>query len=453
MSGKTTITYHYTPSQLRGLLSKFQDAIDRKQYSEKIPYDTWRKMMRIAGDVQIDYVNPFVKIFNPKDNNVIYSAKVYNNGFGRFFYDEVIKKEWNKDMTLNSANSVTFTCDNADLNSGLWSKLTGVPVSVDADTASTAYATPLENKVDYVGYFDSDSTTGCPNYGTTTNHTIKINGEPLSGNSIYIQDNYNGIWETARTVTNISTIDNRVETLESQVEQLMNEKKKENDKMKGFNFDFGPCTDNSIRMSMYGMAVKNAAGVWVSYDKSSDQIVDVDILNFDGGKYFYKFPVALSAVGVGDVIVHNRKPMFVTGTVEGRLVCIDVVAGEEKTVVPTMNMFGFNFVTKVISLFDNFVGGADTANPFGNMLPFLMLSGDNKDLDPMMLMCMMGQNGGNMTFNPMMLYFMSQAKGDIDPMVLMCLMGNNPFGVGSNTCKCGCHSDEAEKEKVITPAE
>ena len=356
-------------------------------------------------------------------------------------------------MTLNSANSVTFTCDNADLNSGLWSKLTGVPVSADADTASTAYATALENKADYVGYYDSDSTTGCPNYGTTTNHTIKINGEPLSGNSIYIQDNYNGIWETARTVTNISTIDNRVEILESQVEQLMNEKKKENDKMKGFNFDFGPCTDNSIRMSMYGMAVKNAAGVWVSYDKGSDQIVDVDILNFDGGKYFYKFPVALNAVGIGDVIVHNRKPMFVTGTVEGRLVCIDVVAGEEKTVVPTVNMFGFNFVTKVISLFDNFVGGADTTKPFGNMRPFLMLSGDNKDLDPMMLMCMMGQNGGNMSFNPMMLYFMSQTKGDIDPMVLMCLMGNNPFGVGSNACKCGCHSDEAEKEKVITPAE
>lgn len=452
MSGKTTITYHYTPSQIRGLLSKFQDAIDRKQYSEKIPYDTWRKMMRIADDVQIDYINPFVKIFNPKDNNVIYSAKVYNNGFGRFFYDEVIKKEWNKDMTLNSANSVTFTCDNADLNSGIWGKLTGI--STDADTASTAYATALENKADYVGYYDSDSTTGCPNYGTTTNHTIKINGEPLSSNSIYVQDNYNGIWETAGTaVTNISTIGDRVDTLESRVEQLMNEKKKENDKMKGFNFDFGPCTDNSIRMSMYGMAVKNAAGIWVSYDKGSDQIVDVDVLNFDGGKYFYKFPVALNAVGIGDVIVHNRKPMFVTGTVEGRLVCIDVVAGEEKTVVPTVNMFGFNFVTKVISLFDNFVGGADITNPFGNMLPFLMLSGDNKDLDPMMLMCMMGQNGGNMSFNPMMLYFMSQAKGDIDPMVLMCLMGNNPFGAGSNTCKCGCHSDEAEKEKVITPAE
>ena len=69
MSETTTITCHYTPSQLRGLLSKFQDAIDRKQYSEKIPYDTWRKMMRITEDVQIDFVNPFVKIFNPKDNN------------------------------------------------------------------------------------------------------------------------------------------------------------------------------------------------------------------------------------------------------------------------------------------------------------------------------------------------------------------------------------------------
>ena len=33
---------------------------------------------------------------------------------------------------------------------------------------------------------------------------------------------------------------------------------------KFMNFEFGPCTGNNIRMSMYGLAVKNASGTWVS---------------------------------------------------------------------------------------------------------------------------------------------------------------------------------------------
>ena len=131
------ITYRYSGSQLRSLLSKFQDAVDRKEYTEKIPYDTWRKLMRITDDVQIDLANSIVKIFNPKDNNVIYSVKIYDWGFGRFFYDEVFKKEWNKDMTLNSANSVTFTCDNADINHSVLNQLTGIAASVKADTTAS----------------------------------------------------------------------------------------------------------------------------------------------------------------------------------------------------------------------------------------------------------------------------------------------------------------------------
>ena len=37
---------------------------------------------------------------------------------------------------------------------------------------------PLNVKADYMSYYDNDSTTGCPNYGTT-DHTVKINGSPL----------------------------------------------------------------------------------------------------------------------------------------------------------------------------------------------------------------------------------------------------------------------------------
>ena len=333
------------------------------------------------------------------------------------------------------------------LNGYLQSKADYMPDSYDATkVAASECATTAKTVIDSLS---SNYGTAINGYNTWTDRTVTINSPTI-----------NGTWGEIAIKSDVDNkadkeeLDQLVKKVSEYIDPmgLNNNNKKENVKMKGFNFDFGPCTDNSIRMSMYGMAVKNAAGTWVSYDKGGDQIVDVDILNFDGGKYFYKFPVALDAVMTGDVIVHNRKPMFVTEIGDNRLVCIDVVAGEEKTVVPTVNMFGFNFVTKVVSMFDNFVGGADSANPFGNMLPFLMMSGDNKDFDPMMLMCMMGQNG-NMSFNPMMLYFMSQSKGDIDPMILMCMMGNNPFNMVAPH-KCNCHADgncDCDKAEPVTP--
>ena len=78
-----------------------------------------------------------------------------------------------------------------------------------------------------------------------------------------------------------------------------------------------------------------------------------------------------------------------------------------------------------------------------DMLPLMLMSGDNKDIDPMMLMMLMG--GGDMsalTANPMMLYLMMKdGKGkDMDPLMLMLMMNQ------SHTCKCGCHdvkNDEA----------
>ena len=437
---KDVLVKQYTHSEFRALLSKFQDAIDRREYTEKIPYDAWRKLMKATGTIHIELFKNIINIHIWPDSEVLYSDKIYNWGFGRFFWDEVIKKERSKDMTLNSANSATFTCEKADINRSVWDQLMSTSaiqyINTDADAAK------LETKADYMSCYDSDSTTACPNYGTTTNHTIKINGDPLSSNSIYMtKDDYNGIWgDTGTTVTNISTIGDRVDTLESQMKQLMNKKEKENDNMKGFNFDFGPCTNDNVRMSMYGVAVKNAAGTYVSYNPKTKEIVDVDILNFDGAKYMYKVPVALAQVSIGDIVIHNRKPMFVVDAdLPGKnLTVVDVCAGEQKTVIPTVNMFGFNFITKIVSLMD-MCGGANTASaeqPFGNMLPLLMLSGDNKDIDPMMLMLMMGQ-GGNMNFaaNPLMLYALMGGDKKIDPMMLFAMSGafNQPQ---SHVCNC-----------------
>ena len=214
--------------------------------------------------------------------------------------------------------------------------------------------------------------------------------------------------------------------------------------MKNFNFDFGPCTNDNVRMSMYGMAVKNAEGTYVSFNPATREIVDVDILNFDGGKYMYKMPVAIKDVAVGDVIIHNRKPMFVEGFSSlGDILAIDPVAGERKEVMLTRSPFGFNYATKVVSLFG--AGGMATPNadnPFGNMLPFVLMNEEGGDIDPMMLMFMMNQGGGANTSafgNPMMMYFLMKDKGEIDPMMMFMMMNQTP----QNTCQCGCAENKA----------
>ena len=210
--------------------------------------------------------------------------------------------------------------------------------------------------------------------------------------------------------------------------------------MKGFNFDFGPC-GNTVRLSMYGLAVQNVSGEWVSYNTTTKEIVNVDIINMaDGGKYIYKMPVAISEVQVGDIIVHAKVPMFVTSTENGSISAVDVRAGEAKTIIPTTNMFGFNFVTKVVNLFGNMLGTPTADQPFGNMLPFLMLSGENKDIDPMMMFFLMGQNG-NTPINPMMWYLLSKDNKDMDPAMMWMVMsmagGATPgFMAQPHTCKC-----------------
>ncbi len=217
-----------------------------------------------------------------------------------------------------------------------------------------------------------------------------------------------------------------------------NKNEKENIFM-NFNFDFGPCGD-AVKLSMYGIAVKNANGTYVSYDRKNGQIIDVDILNFEGGKYCYKIPVSIDSIVVGDTIIHAKKPMFVVGKNDSNLVVVDVVAGEEKSIIPTRNMFGFDYATKVVSVIDSFGGlSANKDNPFGNMLP-LLLVGDNKsgNISDMLLPLMfMGGNGAvDFTKNPMMLYLLMNDKSkSIDPLMLMALTGNLNFGANPQTAK------------------
>lgn len=219
--------------------------------------------------------------------------------------------------------------------------------------------------------------------------------------------------------------------------------RKENENMdtsKMFNFDFGPVASH-IRMSPYGLAMKNADGKYVSYDRNSGNIVDVEIFNFDAQKFLYKMPVAVNAVAVGDIVVHMRKAMFVSAVNGNRISVVDIYNGEVKDIMPTTSPFGFNFITKVVSLID--MSGANAETPFGNMLPFLLM-GDNKDNDNSMLMMAMAMSGGmntNMMSNPLMLMAMMDGKADTG-MLMYLAMQNQIANMDTNhNCNCGGNHD------------
>ena len=427
----------FSHSQFNQLLAMFQSAVDCGEYTEKIPYDTWRKLKKMSGDVKVEYCSPFVKISylaytscGEEVESVVFSAKTYNNGFGRFFYDYVVKEKHK--MTVMGGIGMAETlaaCDKAMSAASAVSAIDGV-----AYTKADTWADTLTGKLAY----DCDgncvaekANSATSAYSTHSYDTITIAGDPIKSNAIELDipsldylgyHKVDGTWDS--TVSK-SEMEDRFNKLEAELQKKVDkaEMKKENDTMmKGINFDFGPC-GSTVRLSMYGMAIQNVNGEWVSYNPDSREIINVDVFNMaDGGKYMYKMPVAIADVKIGDIVIHNRVPMFVTAVNEnGTFEVTDVRAGEAKTVIPTRNMFGFNFMTKVVSLFGAFSDAPTADQPFGNMLPFLMM-GENKDIDPMMMFMMMNQGGNNGAMNAMMLYFMTKDNKDIDPAMMWMVM-------------------------------
>lgn len=193
------------------------------------------------------------------------------------------------------------------------------------------------------------------------------------------------------------------------------------------NIEFGSVKYN---LSHLGITVENAGGEMVSYDKANNEIVNVDLIDFDAKGMIYAMPCAIKDIQVGDVIKHtNGNAVFVTST-EGGIHVVDVAVGEKKVILPTKSMFGFDFVTKIVTLFDFSGTNASPDQPFGNLLPFMLLGssdkGDMKDILPMMML-MGGMNGDSSPFgainmnNPLMLMALmggSESK-DFFPMMLM----------------------------------
>ena len=398
------------------MLDDFTNATETQGYN-RIEYSAWRK-------IKTSSAKNFVVIHSfPKGSIEIEELEI------REYYPS--KKEFGKTVFSFSATKYDITQNNS-LTAFLINHWKDYPRFYLEDktieiTQGGYFIDNLDltnNTIDYkyspnIMSYKTTTTTDVPkawrNYATTA--------APNSWNDSAITtsiDDYIQQWYSSNDTTIYHHILNQLDTDGYIVKQQLDTKNNNNnDKEKKsmktndmFNFEFGPVSDRQFRLSPYGIAVSTVDNGWVSYNAKTGEIFNVDIINFDVSKLIYKMPVAFNAIAVGDILIHGRKPVFVRAiNTDGTVSVINYADASVVNIMPVKSPFGFNFFTKVCPLVDFGTNNATSDNPFGTMLPFLMMN-DNENFDPMMLFFLNGNgNGNNMFQNPMMMYFLMN-KGE-----------------------------------------
>lgn len=380
----------WTPSQWKQELDNFAVHVQAKDY-DRIPYTNWQTIFGFTK------LNPSKKIVLAIDSTGKMTLTASNSQFNMNCYAMLPLRSYLEDtyyeLPVQAAARLAFNVN--DLMAYKKVELSNSNyATVNTNTVlNTNYATTT----DWI-YTNKSDTTGYP-----------INGAYIAG----------------------STIQSEIDKIKVQLDQINNksENKKENKDMNFFkNFEFGPVKNDAVRLSPYGIAVKNLDGSWVSYDSASDSIIDVDVFNFEGKNLIYKIPVAPHTIHAGDMIVHQGKGMYVVADVCEGDTCVSVIdprAGESKEILFTKSPFGFTFIVKLVSLLDMSGIDANPDNPFGNLWPLALMGDKDCDAATMMAMMMMMNNEGcnfDMS-NPMMMYALM--SGDNKDMLLpMMLMAN-----------------------------
>ena len=379
----------WTPEQWEKELNEFIAAVHARKFN-RIPYKNWQTLFGFTK------LNPSEKIVLAIDSTGKMTLTASNYLFNMNCYVMLPLKSYLEDtyyeLPVQAAAHLAFNVND-------------LMAYKKVELSNSNYATVNTNTVLNT------------NYATTTDwtYTNKSDTTGYAINGTYNIDN---------------TIQSEIGEIKAQLNQIISNKsenKKEKKDMNFFkNFEFGPVKNDTVRLSPYGLAVKNLDGSWVSYDGASDSIIDVDVFNFEGKNLIYKIPVAPHTVRAGDMIIHQGKGMYVVADVCEGDTCISVIdprAGESKEILFTKSPFNFTFVTKLVSLLDMSGIEANPDNPFGNLLPLAMMGDKDCDAATMMAMMMM-MNSESCSFdmsNPMMMYALmsSDNKDMLLPMMLM----------------------------------
>lgn len=270
-----------------------------------------------------------------------------------------------------------------------------------------------ENKI-YYNNIEAEKYWNMCSYFLPPSNENKANNQPFNGQELYVS--------TADTKPFYYVENTNSEKIITKMEEKDMSKNMFGNMFK--NMKFGRLNTDEIKYSFNGIAFKTSDGDYVTYNDDftftnvADMIIDMPI---------FAMPVSREQISVGDVIRHNDTWVIVNEVSDTEIKVAKPWTKEIVTVIPETSIFGFSFYTKIMNPFEGLGKEANADNPFGNILPFLMMQNDGGDsMNPMMMAMMFGGGKIDMS-NPMMMYMMMSQNKEIDPMMMMLMMGNNPF--------------------------
>lgn len=321
----------------------------------------------------------------------------------------------NNEMKVNGVNMAASTSTNTTIN-GRWDKAaTAAEILLNGDKLYLADIYTQTDRLPELSMCDQITTNGCGRSDYTYKPT------PISKNTINWGNYGTSIVPNGTSITTNTTSPIGI-GLDTSKLAGNNDKKKEDKNMfenMMKDFKFGPATD--VKFSIYGPAF-NGGDRWLS--RHEGEWVDVSDMLIDVGNICYMMPVAKSFIEEGDFILHKGKWARVDCVVEeDNYISVEKINEQEVVqVLPTKNMFGFDYYTQLVCPIESFEGaegfGATTDNPFG-MLPFVMAMKDGKKDNLLPLMMMSGKMDMS---NPMMLMMLGGDTSNLGLVMAMMAM-------------------------------
>ena len=192
--------------------------------------------------------------------------------------------------------------------------------------------------------------------------------------------------------------------------------KEETNMFSNLGSSFGKIGSDQFRLSINGLAVKGKDGKYVTFNPETRELVEVTTGFFDDMKDLL-FLMPTTELEVGDIILHQNKPYYITVSKDNVVKGIDFEDAIESTLVPKTNVFGMKYYTKVFNCLgtNNILGTDIASNP---MMAYALMGGKDFDLSKiMMFQALSGQGKGIADFseNPIMLMaLMSDENGKND---------------------------------------
>lgn len=188
-------------------------------------------------------------------------------------------------------------------------------------------------------------------------------------------------------------------------------------------FTIGAIKDNSVKMSVNGVAFMAADGKYITVNKKDNSRMEVeDFILDEFPTMAFSIPVGKNNVKSGDFIYHNGGWCLVLEVLKDTLKVEKIFSQEIVEIRPTKNIFGFDFYVKLLTFDMNLMG--DNNNPFGSLLMYGLLSkeknrGKNSMSDLFILM-MLGKQNSDM--NKMLpLFFLMDKDKNNSFMEIMCM--------------------------------